>query len=102
MKKIYKPLFTPFNIGNVEIKNRFVMCPMTGTAPIIKNEFNESIVEFYKRRALGGVGLIITAPSMVLDMWGRGYWLSDAEDVFKGPFREFVSEIHKCGSKLFM
>lgn len=102
MRKEYEPLFTPFKIGNVEIKNRFVMCPMTGTSPIMKNKFNQSIVEFYKRRAKNGVGLIITAPCMVLDMWGRGYWLSDAEDTFKGPFKNFVSEIHECGSKIFM
>ena len=32
MKEIYKPLFTPWKIGNVEIKNRIVMCPMGGTS----------------------------------------------------------------------
>lgn len=25
-------LFTPMRIGNVEIKNRFIMCPMEGTS----------------------------------------------------------------------
>ena len=28
----YDPLFTPWKIGNVEIKNRIVMCPMGGTS----------------------------------------------------------------------
>ena len=37
MKEIYKSLFTPFKIGNVKIKNRFVMCPMTGTAIIMSS-----------------------------------------------------------------
>ena len=27
----YEALFTPWKIGNVEIKNRIVMCPMGGT-----------------------------------------------------------------------
>ena len=28
----YEALFTPWKIGNVEIKNRIVMCPMGGTS----------------------------------------------------------------------
>ena len=43
----YDALFTPFKIGNMEVKNRFVMAPM-GT--------NSSHIE---ARAKGGVGLII-------------------------------------------
>ena len=30
----YEALFTPWNIGNVEIKNRIVMCPMGGNVPV--------------------------------------------------------------------
>lgn len=32
MKKEYEPLFTPWKIGNVEIKNRIVMTSMGGTS----------------------------------------------------------------------
>ena len=28
----YESLFTPWKVGNVEIKNRIVMCPMGGTS----------------------------------------------------------------------
>ena len=28
----YQALFTPWKIGNVEIKNRIVLCPMGGTS----------------------------------------------------------------------
>ena len=31
MDKKYDALFTPWKIGNVEIKNRIVMCSMGGT-----------------------------------------------------------------------
>ena len=30
--KKYEALFTPWKVGNVEIKNRIVMCPMGGTS----------------------------------------------------------------------
>ena len=32
MDKKYEALFTPWNIGKVQIKNRIVMCPMGGTS----------------------------------------------------------------------
>ena len=32
MDKKFEPLFTPWKIGNVEIKNRIVLCPMGGTS----------------------------------------------------------------------
>lgn len=38
MEQRHEILFTPMSIGNVEIKNRFIMCPMEGT----------SIVEWFK------------------------------------------------------
>ena len=30
--KKYEALFSPWRVGNVEIKNRIVMCPMGGTS----------------------------------------------------------------------
>ena len=32
MKQEYEALFTPWRIGNVEIKNRIVQCSMGGTS----------------------------------------------------------------------
>ena len=32
MDNKYSALFTPWKVGNVEIKNRIVMCPMGGTS----------------------------------------------------------------------
>ena len=32
MDQKYDALFTPWKVGNVEIKNRIVMCPMGGTS----------------------------------------------------------------------
>lgn len=102
MKKKYEALFTPFKIGNVEIKNRFVMCPMTGSSIVENNAFREGIEEFYLKRAKAGVGLIITAPSMILDMWGRGSWLTEAIDLFDGPVKNMVQKIHNEGTKIFL
>lgn len=35
MNKKYEALFTPWKIGNLEIKNRIVLCPMGGTSLLV-------------------------------------------------------------------
>ena len=102
MKKEHEILFTPFKIGNLEIKNRIVMTAMSGTALINKGQFNEEIREYYMERAKNGVGLIISGLSVAYDMFGRDYWINDANDAFDGPIRELVKNIHKEGAKFFM
>ncbi|TAP43217.1 NADH:flavin oxidoreductase [Arthrobacter sp. S39] len=53
------PLFAPFDIGPLNLRNRFVMAPMT-------REFSPNgvpgpdVAAYYSRRAAAGVGLIIT------------------------------------------
>ncbi|MEX0618019.1 MAG: NADH:flavin oxidoreductase [Pseudohongiellaceae bacterium] len=52
-------LFRPFSFGRVTLPNRIVMAPMTrckspGNVP------GEAVAAYYRRRAEGGVGLIIT------------------------------------------
>ena len=62
MDKKYEALFTPWKIGNVEIKNRIVMCPMGGTSLfgwMEPNHFDKVAAEFFMERAKNDVGLII-------------------------------------------
>ena len=56
MKKLYQPVM----INKLELKNRMVMSPMS-IGNTEDGFITDSIVEFYKRRAQGGVGLIIFA-----------------------------------------
>jgi 2,4-dienoyl-CoA reductase-like NADH-dependent reductase (Old Yellow Enzyme family) len=54
----------PFSIGDLTLKNRIAMAPMTrsfspGGVP------GENVAEYYARRAAGGVGLIITEGTFV-------------------------------------
>ncbi|MBR3584693.1 MAG: FAD-dependent oxidoreductase [Oscillospiraceae bacterium] len=62
----YSALFTPFHIGNVEIKNRFVMGPMgMGWLNGKDGEFTQEAIDFYTERAKGGFGAIITGVQLV-------------------------------------
>ena len=91
----YAPLFTPFKIRNLEIPNRIVLCAMGGTAPIIDDKFNSNCVPFFMNCAKNGVGLIIPGLSILTDKWGRPGWLDEDGDIFRGPLKEFMCQIHE-------
>lgn len=58
------PLFTPFQLGSLQLPNRFVMAPMTrefspGGVP------GADVAAYYARRAAGNVGLIVTEGTFI-------------------------------------
>ena len=55
-----KRLYTPFKVNKLELKNRVIMSPMS-IGHTVDGFIMDDVVEFYKRRAQGGVGLIIFA-----------------------------------------
>ena len=55
-----KKLYTPFKVNELELKNRVIMSPMS-IGHTECGAITEDVVEFYRRRARGGVGLIIFA-----------------------------------------
>ncbi len=57
------PLFTPVTLGNLTLKNRIVMAPMTRNRAAEDNVPQAMNVEYYRQRA--SAGLIITEASQV-------------------------------------
>ncbi len=51
-------IFSPFNLGEIELKNRIVMAPMTRSRATADHIPNDIMVKYYKQRAQAG--LIIT------------------------------------------
>lgn len=105
MNEKYNALFTPWKIGNVEIKNRIVMCPMGGTSlfgwfELTGCHFDKEAAKLFLERANNNVGLIIPGIAPLKDtFWGK--WLWQNEKMFK-DLKEFMDEIHKTGAKLFV
>ncbi len=105
MDKQYEALFTPWKIGNVEIKNRIVMCPMGGTSLFGWFElggchFDKEAAKLFIERAKNNVGLIIPGIAPLRDtFWGK--WLWQNPKMFE-ELKEFMDEIHKTGAKLFV
>lgn len=101
----YEALFTPWKIGNVEIKNRIVLCPMGGTSlfgwfELTGCHFDKEAANFFLKRAQNNVGLIITGMAPLRDtFWGK--WLWQNPKMFE-ELKEYMDEIHKTGAKLFI
>ncbi len=101
----YDALFTPWKIGNVEIKNRIVMCPMGGTSlfgwfELTGCKFDKEAAKLFLERAKNNVGLIIPGIAPLRDtFWGK--WLWENPKMFE-DLRVFMDEIHKTGAKLFV
>lgn len=103
MNPKYEALFTPWKIGNVEIKNRIVLCPMGGTSLfgwMEPNHFDKEAANFFLERARNNVGLIIPGIAPIKDTIG-GRWLWQNKKMFQ-DLKEFMEEIHKTGAKLFV
>ena len=54
-----KLLFQPGKIGKLELKNKLVFAPVTTNMASVAGEVTDELIEFYAKRAKGGVGLII-------------------------------------------
>ena len=105
MEAKYEALFTPWKIGNVEIKNRIVLCPMGGTSlfgwfELTGCKFDKEAANFFLERAKNNVGLIIPGIAPLRDtFWGK--WLWQNPKMFE-ELKVFMDEIHATGAKLFV
>ena len=103
MDSKYEALFTPWKVGNVEIKNRIVLCPMGGTSLfgwMEPNHFDKEAAKFFLERAKNNVGLIIPGIAPIKDTLGNR-WLYKNKKMFK-DLKVFMDQIHETGAKLFV
>ena len=103
MNEKYKVLFTPWKIGNVEIKNRFVMTSMGGTNLLgwmEINHFDKAGADFILEVAKNNCGLVLPGCQPVYNpMFGQ--WL-DRNDRMYEDLKRWMPEFHKTGAKLFV
>ena len=97
------PLFTPWKIGNCEIKNRIVLTSMGGTdlfGWMEKNHFDKDGAKFIMEIAKNNVGLILPGCQPVYNpMFGQ--WLYKNKKMYD-DLKKWMPEFHKTGAKLFI
>ncbi|MGY4490575.1 NADH:flavin oxidoreductase [Pseudomonas sp. TE3610] len=94
-------LFKPFQLGTLQLPSRVVMAPMTrsfspGGVPTAK------VVEYYRRRAAAGVGLIVTEGTTVGHQAANGYPHVPrfyGDDALAG-WKQVVDAVHAEGGKI--
>ena len=103
MKEKYNPLFTPWKIGNCEIKNRIVLTSMGGTdlfGGMERNHFDEAGADFILNVARNNAGLVLPGCQPVYNpMYGQ--WLYKNKKMYR-DLAEWMPEFHKTGAKLFV
>ncbi len=90
-------------IGDVELKNRFVMAPMISNLCNLDGSTNENHIQYLEERARGGFGLIITEYAYVDEINGKGspneMGIFSMEQLPK--LSRLTERIHNRGSKIF-
>lgn len=103
MDEKLKPLFTPWRIGNCEIKNRIVLTSMGGTdlfGWMEKNHFDKMGARFLREAAKNNAGLVLPGCQPVYNpMFGQ--WLYKNKKMYE-DLKEWMPEFHKTGAKLFV
>ena len=104
----YQKLFEPVRIGSLELPNRYAMAPM-GPLGLGDSEggWNQRGIDYYTRRAQGGVGLIITGVTFS-DCEVEKQSMPNCPNSTYNPVqfvrtsREMTERIHAYGSKIFL
>ena len=97
----YETLFSPFSLKSLHLKNRFVMAPMTRTfSP--DGVPTPEVAAYYRRRAEGEVGLILTEGTVVNREASANHPKIPhfyGHNALEG-WKEVVSEVHAEGGKI--
>jgi 2,4-dienoyl-CoA reductase-like NADH-dependent reductase (Old Yellow Enzyme family) len=91
-------LFRPLEIGALNLPNRLVMPPM-GVHTAENGVPGSDVAAYYRRRAEGGVGLIVTEGTYIdhpVSGHSRGYLRMNSEASIAG-WTEVVRQVHEAG-----
>ena len=95
-------LLSPYTLGDLKLKNRIVMAPLTRTRAENRGKVpNELMVEYYTQRA--GAGLIITEGTFVSEQ-GQGWF--GAPGVYteeqRAGWERITDAVHRAGGLIFV
>ena len=102
MNKIYEPLFQPLYIGNLQIRNRFVMPAMNSNLADHSHIMTDQTIRYYTERAKGGYGLLITEFLCVSEE-GLSAPLQPGiyDDRFIPMMNRLTESVHAAGGRIF-
>jgi 2,4-dienoyl-CoA reductase-like NADH-dependent reductase (Old Yellow Enzyme family) len=94
-------IFSPFTVGGLRLKNRILMAAMGNNFSHPRGTVSDRAIAYYRERAKGGTGLIITEATPVsLAGRHRGRGLCAYDDSFLPGLRRLAAAIHDHGSAI--
>jgi 2,4-dienoyl-CoA reductase-like NADH-dependent reductase (Old Yellow Enzyme family)/thioredoxin reductase len=100
---VFEKLFSPVQIGRLEVKNRIVFPPMGIGRATADGKVTEHHIHWYETRAKGGVGLIIVESTSVSRFGSAGPgFLGIWQDDNIPRLRKLVQTIHDSDSRVFI
>ena len=94
-------LFSPINVGSVEVKNRVVLAPLDVGLHGPQGEVTDRYIDFLVERAKGETGLLITEFTSV---WPEKRVITTSvwDDKFIPGLASMAEAVQEAGSKIFM
>ncbi|MDF1660254.1 MAG: alkene reductase [Planctomycetota bacterium] len=94
-------LLSPFTLGDLKLKNRVILAPLTRGRAGEERLANELMAEYYSQRS--GAGLIISEATTV-SAQGNGWVNSPGiyTDAQGEGWKTVTNAVHKAGSKIFL
>ena len=96
----FAALFEAGNIGKLRLENRLIMAPMGNALADNDGYVTETMLDYYRARARGGVGLIITQFASVNYDDMMPYSMGIYDDKFIPGMRRLVGVIHEHGTRV--
>lgn len=98
---MFKKIFEPIKIGNVELKNRLIIPPMVTNFCSEDSMVTERFIRYHEARAQSGWGLI-TVEQTVISKSGKGHPCQPGlwEDEQIAGLQKLTERIHEAGGKV--
>jgi len=99
----FPSLFSEFKLGNLVLKNRMGLAPMTRTSADADGTVTADMIKYYSRYARGGFSLLITEGTYIDEMHSQGYYHQPgiANSRHITHWRTLVKSVQKEGAKIF-
>lgn len=104
VKGVSPKLLEPGTIAGLRLNNRYIMSSMGTRLAGVWGEVNEATIEWYVKRARGGVGLVTVeathAAAALYPVRGVIRMLRADDDCFSSGLFSLAEAVHKAGSKI--
>ncbi|MDU0200849.1 NADH:flavin oxidoreductase [Paenibacillus sp. MAH-36] len=99
-----KKLLSTYNLGNLTLKNRAVVAPMTRISAEMNGNATDRMARYYESYAAGGFGLVITEGTYTDEEYSQGFSFQPgiANVGHVEAWKQVTEAVHAKGGKIIM